>query len=124
MKMSYVVGYGNNFPTNVHHRAASIPWDGQFYSCAEGDRWLLSKASNPNILSGAMVAGPDKFDYFSDERERPWFTEPTIASNAGLVAALIARHDYPGETSGFDGRNLGIDQMSIFDRIPMGSIAP
>ncbi|CAK9327536.1 unnamed protein product [Citrullus colocynthis] len=124
MKMSYVVGYGNNFPTHVHHRAASIPWDGQFYSCAEGDRWLLSKASNPNILSGAMVAGPDKFDYFSDERERPWFTEPTIASNAGLVAALIARHDYPGETSGFDGRNLGIDQMSIFDRIPMGSIAP
>ncbi|XP_031745535.1 endoglucanase 9-like [Cucumis sativus] len=124
LKMSYVVGYGNNFPTHVHHRAASIPWDGQFYSCAEGDRWLLSKASNPNILSGAMVAGPDMFDHFSDDREKPWFTEPSIASNAGLVAALVALNDYPGDTSDFNGKDLGIDKMSIFDRIPKASTAP
>lgn len=70
------------------------------------------------------MAGPDKFDHFSDDREKPWFTEPSIASNAGLVAALVALNDYPGDTPDFNGKNLGIDQMSIFNRIPKASRAP
>ncbi|KAJ4831832.1 hypothetical protein Tsubulata_010209, partial [Turnera subulata] len=83
MKLSYMVGFGDKYPTQVHHRAASIPWDrGTHYSCPEGERWLYSKQPNPNILYGAMVSGPDTFDNFLDEREQPWFTEPTIASNA------------------------------------------
>ena len=40
-----------------------------------------------------MVAGPDQFDVFSEERDKPWFREPSIASNAGLVGALIAHHE-------------------------------
>lgn len=67
-----------------------------------------------------MVAGPDKFDNFSNDGEKPWFTEPSIASNAGLVAALVALHDYLVDTAGFNGKSLGIDQISIFDRIPYG----
>ncbi|KAJ6930775.1 endoglucanase 25-like [Populus alba x Populus x berolinensis] len=109
MKMSYMVGFGNKYPNHVHHRAASIPWDDQHYSCPEGDRWLYSTDPNPNILFGAMVAGPDKFDNFLDDRDKPWFTEPTIASNAGLVAALIALHDPPCKSSDSNGTNLGID---------------
>uniref|UniRef100_A0A6N2LST2 Endoglucanase n=1 Tax=Salix viminalis TaxID=40686 RepID=A0A6N2LST2_SALVM len=120
MKMSYMVGFGNKYPTHVHHRAASIPWDDQHYSCPEGDRWLYSKDPNPNILYGAMVAGPDKFDNFLDDRDKPWFTEPTIASNAGLVAALIALHDPPPyKSSDSNDNNLGIDLTGIFENLQL-----
>lgn len=95
MKMSYMVGFGNHFPTQVHHRSSSIPRDNQHYSCAQGDRWLNFVDPNPNVLLGAMVAGPDQNDSFIDQRNKPQFTEPTISSNAGLVAALIALHDPP-----------------------------
>ncbi|XP_031259665.1 endoglucanase 25-like [Pistacia vera] len=117
MKMSYMVGFGDHYPTQVHHRSASIPWDGQYHSCEEGDRWLNSKEPNPNVLLGAMVAGPDEFDNFSDERGKPLFTEPTIASNAGLVAALIALHDPPHKSSNPNVAKLGIDPLGIFEKI-------
>ncbi|TXG53340.1 hypothetical protein EZV62_022509 [Acer yangbiense] len=117
MKMSYMVGFGDKYPTQVHHRSASIPWDNHHYSCAEGDRWLYSTEPNPNVLLGALVAGPDEFDKFSDERGKPWFTEPSIASNAGLVAALVALHEPPRKSSNSITFNLGMDQMGIFDNI-------
>ncbi|KAL0016274.1 hypothetical protein SO802_003343 [Lithocarpus litseifolius] len=95
MKMSYMAGFGDHFPTQFHHRSSSIPWDNQHYSCAQGDRWLNSVDPNPNVLLGAMVVRPDQNDSFIDQRDKPQFTEPTISSNAGLVAALIALHDPP-----------------------------
>ncbi|OMO67060.1 Six-hairpin glycosidase [Corchorus olitorius] len=64
-----------------------------------------------------MVAGPDQLDDFSDQRDKPWFTEPSIASNAGLVAALIAHHHPPRPSSASTGLNLGIDSMGLFDKI-------
>ncbi|XP_055960346.1 endoglucanase 21-like [Mercurialis annua] len=109
-KMSYMVGFGNHYPTHVHHRAASIPWDGRSYSCQEGERWLQSKDQNPNILYGAMVSGPDNFENFLNERDQPRFTQPSLASNAGLVAALVALHD----SNVF---SLGIDPNGIFQKI-------
>lgn len=116
--MSYMVGFGRKYPTQVHHISASIPWDGNHYSCEQGDKWLYSKEPNPNILVGAMVAGPDVFEQFPDERTKPWFTEPSIASNAGLVAALISLHDPPHKSSNSTGFNLlGIDENGIFDKI-------
>ncbi|CAK9134737.1 unnamed protein product [Ilex paraguariensis] len=124
MKMSYVVGFGDTYPTHVDHRAASIPWDGHKHSCTEGDKWKNSKKPNPNDLLGAMVAGPDRNDIFLDERDKPWFTEPSIASNAGLVAALIALHDPPRNSSNSDGINLGIDEMGIFKNINLVPSAP
>ncbi|XWS25005.1 hypothetical protein CRYUN_Cryun27aG0033500 [Craigia yunnanensis] len=75
---------------------------------------------NPNILLGAMVAGPDQFDDLSEERGKPWFTEPSIASNTGSVAALIAHHGPPRFSSYSSGPNLGLDQMGIFEKIHFG----
>ncbi|XP_054798376.1 LOW QUALITY PROTEIN: endoglucanase 9-like [Prosopis cineraria] len=95
IKMSYMVGYGDKFPLQVHHRSASIPWDGQPYTCDEGKKWLNSKDPNPQVPLGAMVGGPGLHDNFMDDRNQPRFTEPTIASNAGLLAALIALQDPP-----------------------------
>ncbi|PWA97325.1 Glycoside hydrolase, family 9 [Artemisia annua] len=118
MEMSYVVGFGNIYPKHVHHRGASIPWDNQWHSCAEGSTWLNSEKPNPNELLGAMVGGPDQNDMFLDERNKPWFTEPTISRNAGLVAALVALHDPSHPSSRMNGASLlGIDNVGIFNNI-------
>ncbi|XP_020680103.1 endoglucanase 12 [Dendrobium catenatum] len=109
-KMSYVVGYGKNYPRRVHHRGASIPHNGVKYSCTAGWKWRDAKTPNPNTITGAMVGGPDKFDGFSDVRTNYNYTEPTMAGNAGLVAALISL------TS--TGGGLGIDKNSIFSALP------
>ncbi|KAJ0976952.1 hypothetical protein J5N97_012426 [Dioscorea zingiberensis] len=109
MKMSYVVGVGSEYPKQVHHRGASIPWDGKQYSCTEGKRWKDSKDANPNVLLGAMVRGPDKEDGFSDERNRPEYTEPSIAGNASLVATLVALLNHP--------TTCRIDRDAIFANI-------
>ncbi|KAK1266589.1 Endoglucanase 25 [Acorus gramineus] len=114
MKMSYLVGFGDHYPSQVHHRAASIPWDRRRYSCEEGKRWLSSQERNPNVLVGAMVPGPDRYDNFTDKRDEPWFTEPTLSGNAGLVAALVALLDRPADPPGRDGIDGGIDKMGIF----------
>ncbi|KAJ0988738.1 hypothetical protein J5N97_007094 [Dioscorea zingiberensis] len=88
--ISYVVGYGHAWPMHVHHRGASIPTDGKHYKCVEGRRWLHAKTKNPHNITGAMVAGPDHLDGFFDVRTNMNHTEPTLAGNAGLVAALVA----------------------------------
>ncbi|XXG60817.1 hypothetical protein AAC387_Pa04g2635 [Persea americana] len=126
MKMSYVVGFGDHFPRQVHHRSASIPTD-EHYSCAQGVRWLQSQDPNPNVLTGAMVAGPSNDDKFTDKRDLPQYTEPTISGNAGLVAALVALHDYPPNPSSSNDINGGIDPRGIFANIhlvPSGDSAP
>ena len=122
--MSYVVGFGQHYPTQVHHRSASTPFDGQHYGCKDGEKWLHSNNPNPNIVAGAMVAGPDQFDKFEDRRDKPWFTEPSISSNAGLVAALIALHDPPPQPKGSSNTNFGIDLSGLFEKIKLIPEAP
>ncbi|THU51339.1 hypothetical protein C4D60_Mb06t29970 [Musa balbisiana] len=116
MKMSYLVGFGDHFPEHVHHRAASIPWDGHNYSCSQGERWRDAKESNPNVLLGAVVAGPDEDEGFLDTRNRPEYTEPTIAGNAGVVAALVALVDEP-ITPRMNEVIGGMDRDKIFSKI-------
>jgi hypothetical protein len=108
-KMSYIVGYGKNYPTHIHHRGASIPHDGTTYSCTGGYKWRDSKNPNPNLIVGAMAPGPDRFDGFIDSRNNYSYTEPTMAGNAGLVAALIS-------LTGTGGK--GIDKNTIFSAVP------
>lgn len=110
MNMSYVVGYGSKFPRHVHHRGASIPHDGKRYTCKEGFKWRDSHNPNPNNITGAMVGGPDTADYFEDKRANYNFTEPTLAGNAGLVAALASVTATGGVT--------GIDKNTIFSAVP------
>lgn len=121
MKTSYLVGFGDKFPTHVHHRSASIPWDGKWHTCEEGENFLNTLNTNPNTITGAMVAGPDKNDMFLDDRSKKWFTEARIWSNAGLVAALVAIHDPPNYQSSDDteedGVRLGIDKIGLFQNI-------
>ena len=107
--MSYVVGFGNPYPTQVHHRGASIPDGKSSRGCTSGYRYRDSKAPNPHVLVGAMVAGPDMHDRFSDVRSNYNQTEPTLVGNACLVAALVA-------LSGGDDK--GVDPNTIFSAVP------
>ncbi|KAL8557746.1 hypothetical protein ACS0TY_005016 [Phlomoides rotata] len=109
LKMSYVVGYGSNYPRHVHHRGASFPRDKIKYSCTGGWRWRDAKTPNPNTVTGAMVGGPDRFDKFKDSRSNYSYTEPTVAGNAGLVAALVSLTSSGG---------IRVDKNTIFSAVP------
>ncbi|KAK1261577.1 Endoglucanase 5 [Acorus gramineus] len=97
--MSYFVGYGPNYPTKVHHRGSSIEPKSMLPSpvgCVEGfHRWYDSKQSNPNVLIGALVGGPDKNDGFSDDRSNYEQTEPSLAGNAPLVGVFAKLKSMP-----------------------------
>ncbi|XP_028102452.1 endoglucanase 12-like [Camellia sinensis] len=109
MNMSYVVGYGNKYPKHVNHRGASIPHDKNKYSCTGGWKWRDSRNPNPNTITGAMVGGPDRFDRFQDIRTNFSYTQPTMAGNAGLVAALVSLTASGG---------YGIDKNTMFSAVP------
>ena len=77
---SYVVGFGDNFPQQPHHRAASgVGWDE-----------FNSDQPNAHVLAGALVGGPSAADDFaySDSRSDYISNEVAIDYNAGLTGAL------------------------------------
>ncbi|CAI9772656.1 unnamed protein product [Fraxinus pennsylvanica] len=100
---SYMVGYGNNYPQQVHHRGSSIvsfKKDPSFVSCRGGyATWFSRKGSDPNLLTGALVGGPDAYDNFADQRDNYEQTEPATYNNAPLLGLLARLH------SGHDGYN-------------------
>ncbi|KAF8033325.1 hypothetical protein BT93_D2051 [Corymbia citriodora subsp. variegata] len=89
---SYMVGYGTNYPRQVHHRASSIvsfKVNPTFVSCRGGyATWFSRKASDPNLLTGAIVGGPDAYDNFADQRNNYEQTEPATYNNAPLLGVL------------------------------------
>lgn len=93
---SYMVGYGNNYPRQVHHRASSIvsyKVNPSFVSCRGGySTWFSSKGSDPNVLHGALVGGPDQNDNFADERDNYEQTEPATYNNGPAVGVLARLH--------------------------------
>ncbi|XP_031499072.1 endoglucanase 17-like [Nymphaea colorata] len=91
LRMSYMVGYGPRFPERIHHRGSSLPSVAahpQFIPCGAGFKAMDSSASNPNLLIGAVVGGPDLHDRFPDERRDYEQSEPATYINAPLVGAL------------------------------------
>ncbi|KAK8935595.1 Endoglucanase 6 [Platanthera zijinensis] len=93
---SYMVGYGSTYPQQVHHRASSIvsiKVNDNFVSCRGGyATWFSRKASDPNLLDGAIVGGPDANDNFADERNNYEQTEPATYNNAPLLGLLARLH--------------------------------
>ncbi|KAG5608344.1 hypothetical protein H5410_019625 [Solanum commersonii] len=93
---SYMVGYGNNNPRQVHHRASfivSFKVNPSFVSCQAGyPTWYTRKASDPNLLTGALIGGPDAYDNFTDQRDNYEQTEPATYNNASLIGVLARLH--------------------------------
>ncbi|KAK1264622.1 Endoglucanase 13 [Acorus gramineus] len=91
-KMSYMVGFGSNYPLQPHHRGASIPSirrDPAKISCQAGfNDWFNKKAPNPNVLTGAIVGGPDGNDAYDDSRGNFRQAEAATANVAPFVGVL------------------------------------
>ncbi|CAI0441173.1 unnamed protein product [Linum tenue] len=50
--------------------------------------WFSKKSSDPNLLTGAIVGGPDAYDNFADHRDNYEQTEPATYNNAPLLGIL------------------------------------
>ncbi|XVE69751.1 hypothetical protein DITRI_Ditri10aG0016300 [Diplodiscus trichospermus] len=87
MEMSYLVGYGDNYPQYVHHRGASIPADATT-GCTDGFKWLDSTKPNPNVAIGALVGGPFLNETYIDSRNNSMQAEPTTYNSAAIVGLL------------------------------------
>ncbi|XP_010424526.2 PREDICTED: endoglucanase 19-like [Camelina sativa] len=99
---SYMVGYGENYPRQVHHRGSSIVSfnvDQKFVTCRGGyATWYSRKGSDPNVLTGAIVGGPDAYDNFADQRDNYEQTEPATYNNAPLLGVLARLISGPRES--------------------------
>lgn len=77
-RRSYMIGYGENYPQNPHHRTAHGSW--------------LNSVQNPehsrNLLIGALVGGPDEAENWEDDRNDWVRNEVGVTYNAGLTGAL------------------------------------
>ncbi|XP_044972273.1 endoglucanase 2-like [Hordeum vulgare subsp. vulgare] len=118
---SYMVGYGFIYPLEAHHRGASIvsvKSNPAFVSCRGGyATWYPRKGSNPNLLDGAIVGGPDEYDNFADERNNYEQTEATTYNNApfmGVLARLAAGQGGGGrfDRSGLDNQTSLVPSLS------------
>jgi endoglucanase len=85
-KRSYVVGFGNNYPTEPHHRSAHGSWANS-KSTPEKSR---------HILYGALVGGPDRNDNYIDERSNFLMTEVATDYNAGFTGAVAKMYSKYG----------------------------
>ena len=88
---SFVVGYGNNPPQRVHHRAASCPtvtgpWGTNSPTCDFSQ--FNSGSPNPQVLYGALAGGPDGGDNYSDHRDDYVRNEVAVDYNAGFTGVL------------------------------------
>jgi endoglucanase len=88
LNLSYVVGFGENYPQRVHHRgsAGKVPLD-------------ASDQPNDNLLVGALVGGPRNSDNSHQDKRNDWVTnEVGISYNAPLAGAVIQQYEnYGGE---------------------------
>ncbi|MBA0639197.1 hypothetical protein Goklo_022245, partial [Gossypium klotzschianum] len=87
LNMSYMVGYGKKFPERIHHRGSSLPsitQHPQHIDCTGGATYFYTNNPNPNLLTGAVVGGPDIKDSYADSRADFAHSEPTTYINAPL----------------------------------------
>lgn len=86
---SYVVGYGENPPQNVHHRTAHASWKNA----------VETPDTNRHILYGALAGGPNQDGSYEDDRGNHINNEVACDYNAGFTGLLCKMVDeYGGET--------------------------
>ncbi|XP_059173955.1 endoglucanase 4-like isoform X2 [Physella acuta] len=81
---SYQIGYGSKYPLRPHHRAASCPDKPAPCGYTEAN----SPAPNPQVLTGALVGGPEEQDNYVDVRTDYVLNEVAIDYNSGFTGAL------------------------------------
>ncbi|NER23880.1 MAG: hypothetical protein F6J96_24880 [Symploca sp. SIO1C2] len=101
-EFSYMVGFGDNYPLNYHHRAASGVTD------------IDDPRDNLYTLYGALVGGPaaaDDADYV-DERTDYIRNEVALDYNAGLTGALARMYQEFGGQSLDSIVGLNLDNLN------------
>nr|XP_039252311.1 uncharacterized protein LOC120329657 [Styela clava] len=83
--MSYVIGFGENYPLMPHHRSSSCP---PYPQRCDWQTTYHSYDFNYYILFGALVGGPDKTDYYRDSREAFENSQVACDYNAGFQSAV------------------------------------
>lgn len=86
---SYVVGYGEKYPRNAHHRTAHASWKND----------LAIPDENRHILYGALVGGPSQDGSYEDDRGNYINNEVATDYNAGFTAILCKMIDQYGGKS-------------------------
>ena len=83
---SFVVGFGNNYPKQPHHKAAACK------SPPAECNWSTFEdisQDNPHQLNGALVGGPKSAnDEYQDVRTDYIMNEVTLDYNAGFQSAV------------------------------------
>lgn len=80
---SYIIGYGENYPQNPHHRTAHGSWLNN----------MTKPVGTRNLLMGALVGGPDQQDNWQDDRTDWVRNEVAVGYNAGITGALAKMYD-------------------------------
>ena len=89
LNQSFVVGYGENYPLNAHHRTAHASWNND----------LSNPPNNRHILYGALVGGPTQNGEYEDDRQNFINNEVACDYNAGFTGLLAKMTDeYGGAT--------------------------
>ncbi|ERN11259.1 hypothetical protein AMTRI_Chr04g242910 [Amborella trichopoda] len=97
--ISYMVGFGPKSPRQAHHRGSSVPPMSPLsvISCPISFmQWFNKDTPNANVLTGAIVGGPDRYDNFDDKRWDSSKLEPTTYINSlavGVLAKLANNHN-------------------------------
>ncbi|OWF56607.1 Endoglucanase E-4 [Mizuhopecten yessoensis] len=81
---SYVIGFGNNFPTQPHHRSSSC--DDLPAPCNDSNQYRAGPS--PQILYGALVGGPGRNGQFTDRRSDYIQNEVACDYNAGFQSVV------------------------------------
>lgn len=76
---SFMIGYGENYPKNPHHRTAHGGWENNVSG---------APSQNRHILVGALVGGPNVNDEYKDERSDYTANEVACDYNAGFTGLL------------------------------------
>ncbi len=100
---SYMVGFGDNYPLNPHHRAASGTTD------------VNDPITNRHTLYGALVGGPasaNDYDY-QDIRSDYIRNEVALDYNAGFTGALARMYD-----------TFGGEPLSVIPETTIGVVTP
>ncbi|GBG86555.1 hypothetical protein CBR_g41618 [Chara braunii] len=95
--LSYMVGFGSNFPRRVHHRGASFPdyrTDPTVYICNLTSAVLTLPNPNPINVTGAVVGGPSPLDTYNDSRTYVNQSQVQFSTGA-LWTSLLVRLTAP-----------------------------
>ena len=76
--ISYLIGFGDNYPQHPHHRTAHASWTDS----------LTSPTASRHDLVGALVGGPSSDDSYEDDRGNYINNEVTTDYNSGFTSAV------------------------------------